>query len=164
MGVRILHLAATTWKPRWTARCRCCWAGESFDYGGAGPGRAQGARSSDAGPGKPDLKIYDRLLTSLVRGGVRIVMQDRIGQLCGLKLLGPSRGSFHRAGHGDAGWRTGQTYILGRDRGEGHLQSAGRRHRQTVQRALAPWRTSLPAALGQGYLRYFGSSIKGEAT
>ena len=28
--VRILHLAATTmaatvWKPRWTARCRCCW-------------------------------------------------------------------------------------------------------------------------------------------
>ena len=23
--VRILHLAATTRKPRWTARCRCCW-------------------------------------------------------------------------------------------------------------------------------------------
>ena len=114
--VRILHLAATTMEATVdSALSLLLEAGESFDYAEVrGPGRAQGARSSaaDSGPAKPDLKIYDRLLTvSLVGGGgVRMtdtsVMQDRIGQLCGQFKL-PTMGAqsvarFTAAGHGDA--------------------------------------------------------------
>ena len=66
-------------------------AGESFDYAEV---RDLAEPKAPEAPvlvwsGKPDLKIYDRLLTvSLAAAGdVRMtdtsVMQDRIGQLCG---------------------------------------------------------------------------------
>ena len=113
--VRILHLAATTMAATVdSALSLLLEAGESFDYAEV---RDLAEPKVPEAPvlvwsGKPDLKIYDRLLTvSLVGGGgVRMtdtsVMQDRIGQLCGQFKL-PTVGAqsvarFTAAGHGDA--------------------------------------------------------------
>ena len=113
--VRILHLAATTMEATVdSALSLLLEAGESFDYAEV---RDLAEPKVPEAPvlvwsGKPDLKIYDRLLTvSLVGGGgVRMtdtsVMQDRIGQLCGQFKL-PTMGAqsvarFTAAGHGDA--------------------------------------------------------------
>ena len=113
--VRILHLAATTMEATVdSALSLLLEAGESFDYAEV---RDLAEPKVPEAPvlvwsGKPDLKIYDRLLTvSLVAaGGVRMtdtsVMQDRIGQLCGQFKL-PTMGAqsvarFTAAGHGDA--------------------------------------------------------------
>ena len=113
--VRILHLAATTMAATVdSALSLLLEAGESFDYAEV---RDLAEPKVPEAPvlvwsGKPDLKIYDRLLTvSLVGGGgVRMtdtsVMQDRIGQLCGQFKL-PTMGAqsvarFTAAGHGDA--------------------------------------------------------------
>ena len=104
------------WKPRWTARCRCCWRRVS-------PSTTRRCRDL-AEPkvpeaplltlsGQPDLKIYGPPAHGQPGGGgsVRMtdtsVMQDRIGQLCGQFKL-PTMGAQHSvarftaAGHGDA--------------------------------------------------------------
>ena len=113
--VRILHLAATTMEATVdSALSLLLEAGESFDYAEV---RDLAEPKVPEAPlltlsGKPDLKIYDRLLTvSLATaGGVRMmdtsVMQERIGQLCGQFKL-PTMGAqsvarFTAAGHGDA--------------------------------------------------------------
>ena len=113
--VRILHLAATTMAATVdSALSLLLEAGESFDYAEV---RDLAEPKVPEAPvlvwsGKPDLKIYDRLLTvSLAAaGGVRMtdtsVLQDRIGQLCGQFKL-PTMGAqsvarFTAAGHGDA--------------------------------------------------------------
>ena len=113
--VRILHLAATTMEATVdSALSLLLEAGESFDYAEV---RDLAQPKVPEAPaltlsGKPDLKIYDRLLkvSLTAAGGVRMmdtsVIQDRIGQLCGQFKL-PTVGAqsvtrFTAAGHGDA--------------------------------------------------------------
>ena len=115
--VRILHLAATTMEANVdSALSLLLETGKPFDYAAV---RDLAEPRPPEAPvlilsGKPDLKIYDRLLTgSLVEGGgVRMmdtdtsVMQERIGQLCHQFKL-PTMGAqsvarFTAAGHGDA--------------------------------------------------------------
>ena len=113
--VRILHLAATTMASHGGQRAVVAAGGGSVLRlrGGAGPGRAQGARSSAAGlvweAGPENLRPPAHGQPG-GGGGVRMtdtsVMQDRIGQLCGQFKL-PTMGAqsvarFTAAGHGDA--------------------------------------------------------------
>ena len=114
--VRILHLAATTMAATVDSALSTVAAGGGWGVrlrGGAGPGRAQGARSSGAGlvweAGPENLRPPAHGQPG-GGGGVRMtdtsVMQDRIGQLCGQFKL-PTMGAqsvarFTAAGHGDA--------------------------------------------------------------
>ena len=84
------HRRRPPWKPRWTARCRCCWTGESsagtwpwcpkLRWSGLGSRTCRPPAHGQPGGG----------------GGVkhlRPVMQDRIGQGCAANSSrwGPSR-------------------------------------------------------------------------
>ena len=115
--VRILHLAATTMGSDGGQRPDvAAGSGTALRLrGGAGPGRAQGARSSAAHPVRPagpeDIRPPAHGQPGH-GGGVRMmvvdtsIIQERIGQLCGQFKLptvaAEATPRFTAAGHGDA--------------------------------------------------------------
>ena len=71
--VRILHLGRPAWQPRWTAPCRCCWrrvSPSTTPECGTWPSPSRPKPPALVWSGKPDLKVYDRLLTVSLAAGL----------------------------------------------------------------------------------------------